>query len=1043
MKSKARFLPFVLALALLTSLFVLSSASAATGTVKLSKNFITAPDGVLEITVEDEDLNFGVVQSGETMGQDPRGTAALAPYMIPAGPIARNEAVRFRTQKAPIKSSSDADLYPDNDDASGTDANIGEDYRDVILRVAVPDVTNSTTTVAIMNAWNSLTSASRRSASVPGDRHPFALENPQGGAFILRSATDVVVPEGGIAFTVTYKAPDVQETSVQISSTQDSRGIRVALRETGADTGQFKRSFQTADITTHLYMRDDGYVDVRTTEDDDADVIPVGAAVGYLDDDENAQSVDSIGIAAIAGSLITVAYDDGGTRRVANATVETTNPTILVIAPTHETATRVRSARLIAEVTDADSGIDEDTISFNVDATNLAGGSVAGDGVITTDVTIVTIAGGLRAEVQLSGVPAGETQIKWSVSVSDEAGNMTVSDRDPDDGEIDDENTVEPDLYEIRIDTVAPDLGTVSIDFDGDGDAQNKTVDGAITGNHLNDDKEAVTDATKGDNTSVRFVFNEPLDEGSLQESDFRVNGIAPADVAWSENHPESVFLRVPTLAADARPLVELTGDISDTAGNVRPGGKKVENASDGISPTLDVAVSPLYHKEEVTIDIRTDEALLTVPTVTLNGNDEGDTAATGLSVVRLVATDHYRATFKAADAPMVFNVQVNGKDTSANPAGIGKAMAGADDAIEFEIDKQLPAPTSVTFPGIAAGDTSFDTDKPNKITTLNPFITIEWDSEASEYGRISTVTGEGDDELTATVLSNDKSDDGDIAAANADGDDNVSFKDLDTHGAVDVTDLVIGGHEVNTPSGDDIGARTDVTTDDGDTIVFNVTKPTENRLLISIRGLALGKYEVTFNGADELGNALEKDVKLAFEVKEPDPFEIKLTPGWNLVSLPAEPQASGINDVIGADHAASIVLTYDPTQGGAWLSASRGEDGMLGGSLENISARTAYWIFTDSFDSLKVSVQRQSGGAPQNLPTVNLVAGWNLLPVLDVSGGKKFGDDVDAGGYVDNVQRTYSYNTSSDRFNQIGDGVLEIGHGYWAYLSKATVLVP
>ena len=812
-----------------------------------------------------------------------------------------------------------------------------------------------------------------------------------------------MVPEGGISFTATYKAPDLQEVDVNLSSTQDTEGITVTLEETGADTGKFTESFVTA------------------AETDD--------------------SADPVSIAAIAGSLITISYDDGGTRRVANATVETTNPTILVVAPAHETATRVRSARLIAEVTDADSGIEEDSIAFNITPTNLAGGSVSGPGVTVTDVTTIAIAGGFKAEVQLAGVPAGETKIEWSVSVSDEAGNTAESDRDPDDGGIDEENTVEPDLYEIRIDTVAPDLGTVSIDFDGDGDAQNKTVVGAITGNHLNDDDEAVTDATKGDTTSVRFVFNEDLDEGSLQASDFRVNGVTPADVSWSDKHAESVFLKVAVLEADARPLVELTGDISDKAGNVRPGGKKVENAMDGISPTLAVEVDPTYHKEEVTIDIRTDEALLTVPTVSLNANDGGGTADTGLSVVRLVATNHYRATFKAADAPMVFNVQVSGKDTSANPASVGKAMAGDDDAVQFEIDKQLPAPTSVTFPGIAAGDTSFDTDEPNKITTMNPFITIEWDSEASEYGRISTVTGEGDDEETATALSNDKSDDGDIAAANADGDDNVSFKDLDTHGKVDVTNLVIGGHAVATPMGDESGARTDVTTDDGDAIVFNVTKPTENRLLISIRGLALGKYEVTFNGADELGNALDDDVKLAFEVKEPDPFEIKLTPGWNLVSLPAEPQDSDINMVFAA-HSASIVLTYDPTQAGAWLSASRGDEGMLAGSLDSISARVAYWIFTDSFDSLKVPVQRQSGGAPVALPTVNLVAGWNLLPVLDVSGGKEFGDDVDAGAYVDNVQRTYSYNTSSDRFDQL-DGALEIGSGYWVYLSEATVLVP
>ena len=948
MKSKARFLPFVLALALLTSLFVLSPATAATGTVKLSKSFITTPGGELEITVEDADLNFGVVQVDEDMGQDPRGTAELAPYLIPAGPIARNDAVRFRTQLAPIKSSSDADLYPDNDDASGTDANIGEDYRDVILSVVIADGTNATTTTAIIRAWDALTSPSRRGVQDADDRHPFALENPQGGAFILRSGTDVVVPEGGITFTATYKAPDVQDVDVTLSSTQDIAGITVNLGETGADTGKFTGSFQTA---------------------------------GASDDSSSPAS-----IASIAGSLITVTYDDDGTRRVANATVETTEPTILVTAPEHNYSTRVRSARLIAELTDADSGIDKDSIAFNVTPSNLAGGSVAGPGVTVTDVTTVEIAGGVKAEVQLANVPAGETAIAWYVTVMDEAGNEAVSDRD--------DSTAARDDYAIRIDTVAPDIGTESIDSNGD-EINNRTIDGAITGNHLNDDNEAVTNAGKGDPTTVRVVFNEALDDGSLTASDFRVNGVAPSDYAWSDKHPESVFLKVASLDSAARPLVEVTGDIADTAGNIRPGGLKVENAMDGISPTLEVDIEPTYHKEEVTIRVRSNEPLLTVPTINLNGSD----SPAGLSVPRLIATDHYSTVFKSPTQPEIFNVNVSAQDTSANAASIGEALPGDDDAITFEIDKDLPAPTSITLPGhdpvVVADGIS---DDAYKITTMNPFITIEWDSEASEY-------------------------------------------DEDSHKTVDFTDLMIGDFEVNTPMGEETGARSDW--GDDSPVVFNVTKPTVNRLLISARGLALGEYTMTFNGADELGNVRDDDVKIKIKVVEPDPFEIKLTPGWNLVSLPAEPQMSGINDVVGADHPASIVLTYDPTQPGAWLSSSRGDDGVFAGSLESIGARTAYWIFTDGFDSIKVPITRPTGGGVTLLPTVNLVAGWNLLPVLDVGGAAASGDDaLSVGDYVENVVRTYEYDSSSDRFDQLS-GVLQIGRGYWVYLSKATVLVP
>jgi hypothetical protein len=926
--------------------------------VKLSKSFITTPGGELTITVEDEDLNFGVVQSDEEQGQDARVAGQTAVYTIPARttPYTPDSVLRYRTQKAPIQSASDADLYPDVEGADDVDRFIRVDFSDVILRMVSDSSLNETTTAQVITAWNAFTTGSGRSPAVAGDRHPFALENTQGGAFILRTDEPSVTVPVDIEFTVSYKAPDVQDVDVTLSSTQDITGITLNLAETGADTGKFTGSFQTA---------------------------------GASDEDSSPP-----GIASIAGSLITVTYDDDGTRRVANATVETTDPTILITAPEHDYSTRVRSARLIAEVTDADSGIDKDTIMFEVTPTNLAGGSVAGPGVTVTDVTTVAIAGGFKAEVQLANVPAGETEITWYVTVMDEAGNLAESDRDDsEEGRQD---------YSIRIDTVAPALGTISIDSNGD-EMNNRTVDGAITGNHLDDDNKAVTNAGKGDDTSIRVVFNEALDEGSLAASDFRVNGVAPSDVAWSSKHPESAFLKVASLDSAARPLVEVTGDIADTAGNIRPGGLKVENAMDGISPTLEVEIEPTYHKEEVTIRVRSNEPLLTVPTINLNDSD----SPVGLSVPRLIATDHYSTVFKAPTQPEIFNVNVSAQDTSANAASIGEAAPGDDDAITFEIDKNLPLPSSITLPGHDPVEVGMDLDEdgtvggisddPYKITTMNPFITIEWDSEASEY-------------------------------------------DEDSHKTVDFTDLMIGDFEVNTPMGEETGARSDW--GDDSPVVFNVTKPTDNRLLISARSLALGTYTLSFNGADELGNALGDPVTIDIEVKEPDPFSISLTPGWNLVSLPAEPQASGINDVMG-DHAASIVLTYDPTQPGAWLSSSRGDDGVFAGSLESIGARTAYWIFTDGFDSIKVPITRPTGGGVTLLPTVNLVAGWNLLPVLDVGGGAAFGDDAaSVGDYVDNVVRTYSYDGSSDRFDQLS-GMLQIGSGYWAYLSAATVLVP
>ena len=62
-------------------------------------------------------------------------------------------------------------------------------------------------------------------------------------------------------------------------------------------------------------------------------------------------------------------------------------------------------------------------------------------------------------------------------------------------------------------------------------------------------------------------------------------------------------------------------------------------------------------------------------------------------------------------------------------------------------------------------------------------------------------------------------------------------------------------------------------------------------------------------------------------------------------MSLPAGP----INAVLGLSHPASVVITYDPTEVGGWLSASRDEDGMYVGSLESIKAHLPYSVFADA----------------------------------------------------------------------------------------------
>ena len=1016
MKSKVRFLPFVIALALITSMFVFSPASAATGTVSLDKSFITTPGGTLTITLTDSDLNTGVTQVDELQGRDITNPAKKAIYRIPGTvTIPAGGELRFRTSKSPILDASEAALGVDLDGSGGdlsTTSDGGVDFQDIVVSAVAgtlaPEIFQFEQMTLPTGAVN--IPAAAGSGAV---RHAFDVFSVGGGIFVLRNWGEAFTPFTDIDFQVTYVAPDVQTHNVKVASTQDATGYSIVLVETGASTGVFKATFTTAATTVNAIDIDNGGVGVAENDpllgpagldldgsgliDGTLVAVTTEANIGIdVDGDGALEAVATItsipgslipnrairpSIASVTGALITVSYDDAGTSRVANATVETTKPSITILAPSHDTATRTQSTRLIAEVTDADSGVDNATVNFQIGIAETPGGAPVA-GITTIARTLTSVPGGVRIEAQFSNVPTGENIINWRVTATDIAGNITTSDQDGDatNGNQD---------HQIRIDTVAPGLGTINVG--------GRTITGAITGHNLDAENVAVTAADAADPTFVRVVFNEALNQNSLQASDFRVGGVAPADVIWSSKHPESVFLKVPTRAADAKPVVDVVGSVEDRALNAVPGGLTTPSL-DGIAPTVTVTLSPSLRLSTgtFTIDMQSNEALLTAPVITLNGNEWSEEGGNGvgggdLSATSLIGANLFRATVTASTKPMRFNIQVDSRDTSDNKRTAGTVKAEDDNSISFEVDNVLPAPV-VEFPG---GDAA-------NVYTQNPFIVIDWASEAAEYGRA------GNKLFNTSTAS---------AAY-----DTV----LDTKSLVTITSITV----------------------DGSAVSSNMNRVNNGKFLLALRDVSLAEHKLTFTGQDAAGNTLEiKDT--TFTVKERPPFAVNMTPGWNLVSLPAQPKSGAINDVIPSGHSASIVITYDPKEAGGWLTATRGDDGLFAGTLTQIKASRAYWIFTESFDAINVPLQVIGGGTTNLLPTVNLVAGWNMLSVLDVSGTKVFGDAVTTpGAYVGAaVARTYEYNAFNDRFDAVAAGGanvnVKVGQGYWVYLTAATTLVP
>ena len=995
MKSMVKFLPIAIALTLLTAMYLLTTASgsAAAGTVALDKSYITTPGGTITVTLTDSDLNSGV---STTESSDRSAVTYAVAAQNTVGSASDKE---VKVKKVPIMDTN----------ADGV--------------VNATDVLFTTTTSDCAGAF--ICNATRLGTWVVWS------VDADDGIVILRNTHATVTTAEAFNFKLIYTAPDIQHATVKVASTQDTTGFNLTVRETGANTGIFTGSFKTlattstttpigcvttvpcagqgsSEVALGVDLNGDGDIldgVVTTTAAESALLLTDYNGDGDYTDASNFSSSLALNafplglvrptIATVTGALITVTYDDAGTARTANATVETTKPSITIVSPSHLSATRTQSTRLIAEITDADAGVDNTALTFSVQyATTSAGVNLQGDGnaattVTTTAVVATAISGGYRIESQLSNVGTGTHSVGWFVTAADKAGNVVSSDQDA---------TSDTDTrknQEIRVDTDAPALASSGA---------------ATTGQYLDAANAIITDATKADAMWVHVKFNEELDGTTLATTDFKVASVVPTEVKWvaGSTKGKSVFLKVAKQASDATPKIEVVSAVGDRAGNTVQGGLSVAAAADGIAPTVTVTISPStkLDKTKMTIDVQSDEALLTAPTVTVNATGTG----AQLTVPSLVGTNLFRSVYTASatantGAPNSFNVQVSSTDTTNNTATSGVAAHDDAGAILFEIDNAIPVPT-LSFPG---------GNVPASVYTQNPFITIDWTNEGTEYGVSGTASG-------ATPTKND----------------GTQTVDTDSHNKVVLTTITLDAVDVS-----------------GDVLRVN-----DGKFLLSAQNLTLAEHTLKMTGTDDAGNT--RDVEQKFTVKERAAFSLTLSPGWNLVSLPAEPKTPAINDAIGLTTTASIVLTYDPSEAGGWLTATRPSTGTaFAGTLTSLKSNRAYWVYTDSFDALKIKLNTLGAGTAATLPTVSLVAGWNLIPVLDVTGTKVFDGGMGNGlSYIGTApRRAYEWDIFNDRWASVpaaaadansdsdtldvGEGEYRVGRGYWVYMAAATVLVP
>ncbi len=629
-------------------------------------------------------------------------------------------------------------------------------------------------------------------------------------------------------------------------------------------------------------------------------------------------------------------------------------------------------------------------------------------------------------DMAITNVP--EEEHGWHLMATDRAGNTARTDSDSDKSG--------PQDFTLTVDVSNPEFRSARTGISYDTSKGREVVDRssiAIIFEEGDGSLDSVQniDADKFLVDGVEVTgFVQPVAKAVCKGEDGVLKTDYPADIDGQtcgfDGAPLSrIYLQLAEpLAPDATPLISMFGGaVNDLAGN--PSNQDEITAQDYIAPTITVSVSAavtgrpvVRHNGEVTVSIASDEELRRLPTVYFVPLSSTEKDSDGDPIVKLGASrpaarvtagsedNSWQQTYRTNQVGSddnIYAVVVVGEDDNDNVGSTtGYKRARTDKA---------PAENNVAdFPDlIAAGllaevDTNQDTDAPGftltpetdtgtkKTVSANPYVTVDFstDSKADRQGEDKEYGG--------------------------------SFKG-DSHSAVEIVSITLNSNSV----------------------AGNVSSVSSNKYTVGLRDLSNGAYELKVTGRDDVGN--ETTASYKFTKAPRAPYEIDLTPGWNLISVPGTPLDSNINAVMGDAMEAGIVLAYQDEE---WLTAVN-DQGTWRGTLTEIVGGYGYWVQTTAFESISALIPETDTSSV--LPTARVIKGWNLLGVVDVqqaAAGKAPSGNGEADDYFNNFdwRVTYAFNTANNQWTKtlpdVGDiDEIENGKGYWVWSTEDATLVP
>jgi len=522
---------------------------------------------------------------------------------------------------------------------------------------------------------------------------------------ITAAAAENVSSAQSLCFTLS-SIQTIPSADLKIWSTQtgETGAIALAATETGSDTGVFTATIILIDTATDT--------------------------AGYL---------HALNLNTLSAKYTDTTPSTGTSVAVtSNATVETAVPTVSNLTPVNKFATQNADPTFTGTISDSGAGLDVSTIVVGIDVDDT--------GVIDADEKFVPTVTGVDGDLQVtftisSGVfgslpetAATGAGIDWQIEATDLAGNVGLSDSDPD--------VTGSQTSLIRIDKSPP------------------VISSAETGNFW--DLTLVTPAVGANKkTTIEVKFDEDLDATTVTAADFTVDSgsgaLSPISADVYSGAPKSVFLTLAAdLAADNKPTVAIAvgGAVSDAAGNAINVG--TATATDNIAPTFTVTLDATLTKNEVVVSISSDEKISGVPVVKIwRHNLTAPISGAGIDavdvdektlIVLVKSLTTWEATFaKITGSDGTKSVVVTGSDLSVNAGTAGKTDPATSGSITFIQDTSAPT-------------VAFEPDGTANVTTAAPFVKANYTdaSTVKVTAAVFGLKGETGTDVVGTVFTSD-----------------------------------------------------------------------------------------------------------------------------------------------------------------------------------------------------------------------------------------------------------------------------------------------